>query len=108
VVEHRAGAGSIGIEGFRGTILFAAEPADVPFVAVELGPSQPAAAIPLRFSVNRCDPHALAEVTKRYGVQLTVSLDGAEPQPVEVDVGPLVDGLDVILERCRQRSQTPG
>ena len=56
--------------------------------------------IPLTFVVNRCDPHALAEVTKRYGLQLAVSLEGAEPVEVDIDVDDLVDRLEVIVEHC--------
>ena len=56
--------------------------------------------IPLTFVVNRCDPHALAEVTKRYGLALAVSVDGAEPVDVAVDVGELVADLETIVEEC--------
>ena len=56
--------------------------------------------IPLTFVVNRCDPHALAEVTKRYGLALAVSVDGAEPVDVAVDVSDLVADLETIVEQC--------
>jgi hypothetical protein len=57
--------------------------------------------IPVTFVVNRCDPHALAEVTKRYGLDLTVSIDGGLPQPVAIDVSDLTDQLETIVQRCR-------
>jgi hypothetical protein len=57
-------------------------------------------AIPLTFVVNRCDPHALAEVTKRYGLALAVSVDGAETVDVAVDIGELVVDLEAIVEQC--------
>jgi hypothetical protein len=56
--------------------------------------------IPLTFVVNRCDPHALAEVTKRYGLDLSVSSDGDQPVAVGVDVTDLVDDLDAIVGEC--------
>jgi hypothetical protein len=56
--------------------------------------------IPLTFVVNRCDPHALAEVTKRYGLDVAVSIDDARPADVAIDVADLVDSLDSIVERC--------
>jgi hypothetical protein len=59
-----------------------------------------AVTIPLTFVVNRCDPHALAEVTKRYGLALAVSVDGAEPVDVAVDVSDLVADLETIVEQC--------
>jgi len=60
--------------------------------------------IPLRFVVNRCDPHALGEVTKRFGLDLQVSIDGDDPASVEVDVEPLVTDLEAIVELCRVNS----
>jgi hypothetical protein len=56
--------------------------------------------IPLTFVVNRCDAHALAEVTKRYGLDLSVSSGGDQPVDVGVDVTDLVDDLDAIVGEC--------
>jgi hypothetical protein len=60
--------------------------------------------IPLEFVVNRCDPHALAEVTKRYGLDLAVVVTDADPVAVAVDVTPLVGLFDTIVEQCRASS----
>lgn len=57
--------------------------------------------IPLTFVVNRCDPHALAEVTKRFGLDLDVSVDGAAPVQASIDIGDVSDDLDVIIEQCQ-------
>jgi hypothetical protein len=56
--------------------------------------------IPLTFVVNRCDPHALAEVTKRFGLELAVSVEGAEPVAVAIDVSDLVGDLEAIVAQC--------
>jgi hypothetical protein len=85
------------VTAVSGTILVAARTSDE-WDGVELG-DEPVT-IPLTFVVNRCDPHALAEVTKRYGLLLAVSVDGAEPVDVAVDVDELVADLETIVEQC--------
>lgn len=59
-----------------------------------------AVTLPLTFVVNRCDPHALAEVTKRYGLALAVSVDGTEPVDVAIDISELVADLETAVEQC--------
>ena len=55
--------------------------------------------IPLTFVVNRCDPRPRrGDETVR--VPLVVSVDGAEPVDVAVDVGELVADLETIVEQC--------
>jgi hypothetical protein len=88
----------IEIVGAAGTVLVRAATADGA-APVLLG-DEPVV-VPLRFSVNRCDPHAMAEVTKRFGLDLSASVDGAEPVAVAVDVAPLLPGLEAIVEACR-------
>jgi hypothetical protein len=56
--------------------------------------------VPLTFVVNRCDPHALAEVTTRYGLDLAVSVDGEPPVSVAVDVSDLDGDLETIVDQC--------
>ena len=56
--------------------------------------------IDVSFIVNRCDPHALAEVTKRYGLDLHVEIGDATAEPVPVDVTDLVGLLETLVERC--------
>jgi hypothetical protein len=57
--------------------------------------------VPLRFSVNRCDPHAVAEVTKRFGLDVEVVVGGADPASVTVDVTPIEPQLEAIVAACR-------
>lgn len=67
---------------------------------VILAPTDDTVTIPFVFVVNRCDPHALAEVTKRFGLDLEVSVDGAEPRPVAIPIAPLLDDLETIVQQC--------
>ncbi len=57
--------------------------------------------VPLTFVVNRCDPHALAEVTKRFGLDLDVSVDGAAPVPVSIDINDVINDLEAVVEWCQ-------
>jgi hypothetical protein len=98
LVLSRTGAQpAIVVEQVAGTVLFGVG-TPTPVLPVAVGSS--GAVIPVEFRVNRCDPHALAEVTKRHGLRLDVALDGRAPQPVEVDVTDVIDDLDEILARC--------
>ena len=45
------------------------------FTDVRIDDETPPVSIPVRFVVNRCDPYALAEVTKRNGLDLDISID---------------------------------
>jgi len=62
------------------------------------------ATVPLQFVVNRCDPHALGEVTKRFGLDLEVSIDGDDPVSVAIDVDALARDLEAIVTLCRANS----
>jgi hypothetical protein len=98
VVRRASGESSLAIEAMAGTVLVdvdAAPGASGP-VAIGTAPVE----VPITFVVNRCDPHALAEVTKRYGLDLQVSIDDAPARPVPVDVTELIPALDQIVERC--------
>jgi hypothetical protein len=97
VVEPTGATTDLFVTALTGTILVDARTSD-DWQGVQLG-SEPVT-IPLTFVVNRCDPHALAEVTKRYGLTLAVSVDGAEPVDVAVDVAELVADLEAIVEQC--------
>ncbi len=57
--------------------------------------------VALTFVVNRCDPHALAEVTKRFALDLDVSVDGAAPVPVSIDISDVINDLEAVVEQCR-------
>ena len=97
VLEPTGTAAGLVVTGASGTIL----------MGVRVGEQWAGASIddapvviPLRFVVNRCDPHALAEVTKRYGLDVAVSADGAEPVTVAVDVADLVADFETVVEQC--------
>ena len=102
-IARTSGESSFVIEGVNGTILIGVE-TDDGFQPVTIdGPT--VVALPVTFVVNRCDPHALAEVTKRYGLDLFVAVDGQPAQAINVDVTALTPLLEEIVERCRQQSQ---
>lgn len=90
------------VEGVRGTVLFDARVTDsASLVEAELEGRRDMLSIPVELTVNRCDPHALAEVTKMYGLEIVVSVDGEPAQPVPIPLDGVVPGLDEIVERCR-------
>jgi hypothetical protein len=97
VIEPTGTTTDLVVSAVSGTILVDARTSD-DWHGAQLGDE--AVTIPLTFVVNRCDPHALAEVTKRYGLALAVSVDGAEPVDVAVDVDELVRDLEAIVAQC--------
>ena len=103
VIDRTGGASTVAVEGSSGTILVDAR---IDERGVVLAETDTTTTIPLTFVVNRCDPHALAEVTKRYGLDLHVSIDGAVSQPIPIDVTTLIDDLEAIVQLCRDSSLT--
>lgn len=101
-LERRADSPVIVLDRAFGTVLFGVERSDASPSTIE--PGDTSATADLRFDVNRCDPHAVAETTKKFGLQLQVAIDGAEPVWTEVDVTPLHASLDRILDTCKQRT----
>lgn len=105
-LERRSDGPAIEVRTASGTILVGAElvggPVDVPD---EVGDAVDVAIV---LVVNRCDPHAMAEVTKRYGLTLDVSIDGERPQSVDVPIEPVVESLETIVEACRRRTAAEG
>lgn len=101
VVEPISDAIDLTVSAVSGTVLVGAS-APTGWGGVQL--QDVPVAIPLTFVVNRCDPHALAEVTKRYGLDLDVSLDGSAPVSVAIDIDELVPDLEAIVEQCRAAS----
>lgn len=98
VVEPISDAIDLAVSAVAGTILVGVHaPSDWDGLELQGEP----VVIPLTFVVNRCDPHALAEVTKRFGLVLDVSVDGAAPVQVSIDIGDVSDDLDVIVEQCQ-------
>ncbi len=104
VIDRHEGGGDLEIRSLGGTVLFGVRAAEVAAIPLDLGADEGSWTVPLVISVNRCDPHALAETTKRYAVDLRVSIDGAEPRKVGLDVDGLVPLLEQALEACRVRN----
>jgi hypothetical protein len=97
VIEPTGSATDLIIDGVSGTVLVGVR-TDEASAGTRLAGDP--VAIPLTFVVNRCDPHALAEVTKRYGLTLAVSDGGGEPADVDVALGELVDDLEAAVAQC--------
>jgi hypothetical protein len=97
VIEPTESAMELGIVGVSGTILIGVRIDDA-WTNAPL--TDTTITIPLRFVVNRCDPHALAEVTKRYGLDIAVTVDGGEPVEVGVDVTDLLSDFEHIVDDC--------
>src|SRR5690606_20078099 len=104
-IGRRAGDAELTIHAVQGTVLFGAEtPYEQGAPERTLAALADELVLPLTFDVNRCDPHAVAETTKKKGLTLWVAVDGATPQPVDVDIAPIDDDLEEILNRCKTRT----
>jgi hypothetical protein len=99
IIEPTGTDADLVIEGVSGTVLVGVRLADD---RNEVSIGDEPVAVPLAFVVNRCDPHAMAEVTKRFGLDLEVSIDGAEPVSVGVDIGDLVVHFESAVEQCAE------
>jgi hypothetical protein len=99
------GTDELGIDSIQGTVLFgAATPFEPGSPERTLTFEQSTLTIPLTFDVNRCDSHAVAETTKKYGLDFYVSVNGAESQRVPVAVDSIQQDLEVMLDRCTART----
>lgn len=104
-VTRRTGDAELVLHAIEGTVLFGVEsPFEQGAPQRTLAPGVAELVVPLTFDVNRCDPHAVAETTKKAGLTLWISVDGEAPQPVDVDIVRIEDDLEVILERCKARA----
>lgn len=104
-ITRRAGSAELAVHAIQDTVLFGVEsPYEQGAPERTLSPGVSALVLPLTFDVNRCDPHAVAETTKMKGLTLWVAVDGAMPQPVDVDIAPIDDELEEILNRCTTRT----
>jgi hypothetical protein len=94
--------GSLRIMGTAGTVLFDVDPVDALTAdGVAVDGTGPVIEIPVEFSINRCDPHAVAEVTKRFGLDLLVARSGDEAVKVPVPVDHLVPMFEAVVDRCQ-------
>jgi hypothetical protein len=99
-VERIAGALPLTFVNSTGTVLVRTDSQLVDEPAALSGEEGSEVEFEVSFVVNRCDPHALAEVTKRYGLDLHVRIGDAPAEPVPVDVAEIVDLLETLVERC--------
>lgn len=108
-VTRREGERRLAFDSIKGTVLFGAS---TPFEPGRpervLEPDETHAVIPLVLDVNRCDSHAVAETTRKFGIDLYVSVDGAESQRIEVPIEPIVGDLESMLESCKERTGRSG
>jgi hypothetical protein len=104
-VTRRSGDAQLVVDAIQGTVLFGVESPyeqGAPERTLESGATE--LVLPLTFDVNRCDPHAVAETTKKKGLTLWIGVDGATAQPVDVDISSIEDELEEILNRCKART----
>ena len=99
VITKTADDPKIAVGEPSGTILMSVR-ADDGSTGVSLEAAGERVVIPITFVVNRCDPHALAEVTKRYGLDLSISVDDAAPEAVAIDVADLTSDFEDVVQRC--------
>jgi len=95
----------LSVEAIVGTVLFGAEAQferDVAPRVMDQGERE--FTLPLVFDVNRCDPHAVAETTKKFGLDLWIAVDGADAQQVPIPVDAVLGEFDEILDRCKTRT----
>ena len=105
MVRRRSGSATLAIDAIQGTVLFGVEsPYERGSPERALDGAVDELVLPLTFVVNRCDPHAVAETTKKTGLTLWIAVDGADPQPVDIDVAPIGGDLEEILGRCKARA----
>ena len=105
VIRRRAGTDRLAVDAVTGTVLFGAD-ASMPAGSPErvLDADEVETTIELTFTVNRCDPHAVGETTRKYGLDVYVAVDDVPAQRIDVPIDEVVPRLDEMLERCRART----
>jgi hypothetical protein len=104
-IERLTGDAELAVHAVQGTVLFGVESSfEQGDPERTLASGEPELVLPLAFDVNRCDPHAVAETTRKKGLTLWISVDGATAQPVDVDISSIDDDLEEILNRCTARA----
>lgn len=105
VVRRREGDDRLAFDSIKGTVLFGAAadvPAGSPERVLDIGDTE--TAIGITFAVNRCDPHAVGETTRKYGLDVFVAVGDMPAQRVSVPIDTIIPQLDEMLERCKQRT----
>ncbi len=104
-ITRSSGDQTMVIDAVVGTVLFGASTEyehGSPERTLEAGTNQ--LVIPLVFDVNRCDPHAVAETTKKFGLDFWIAVGETKAQRVPIPLDPILDDLEAILDRCKQRT----
>ena len=103
VITRTKGTPDISLGAIHGTVLIGTRRIDDVTID-EMASTDQAIEIPLEFVVNRCDPHAMAEVTKRFGTEFEISVDGSEPFSIPIDVSSLTSDFETIVQHCREQT----
>ncbi len=103
VITRTEGTPDISLGTIRGTVLIGTRRVDDVTVD-EMASSDQTIEIPLEFVVNRCDPHAMAEVTKRFGTEFEISVDGSGPFSIPIDITSLTPEFEMIVQHCREQT----
>jgi len=103
VITRTEGTPDISLGTIRGTVLIGTRRIDAVTVD-EMASTDQAIEIPLEFVVNRCDPHAMAEVTKRFGTEFEISVAGSGPFSIPIDVTSLTPDFETIVQNCREQT----
>ena len=105
VVRRRSGTDRLAFDAIKGTVLFGAK------AAVEAGSpervldaDEAETSIGITFTVNRCDPHAVGETTRKYGLDVYVAAGDIEAQRIDVPVDEFVPRFDEMLAHCKERT----
>jgi hypothetical protein len=104
-IERVAGDESLVIETITGTVLVGVEVLVAPDER-SLPTGTSSLSLPVRFDVNRCDSHAVAETTRRYGVDLWIGTADVAGQRIAVDIGAIEDHLAAMVARCQARTRS--
>lgn len=104
-IARLSGGAQLSIDAVEGTVLFGAEtPFERGTPERRLDADADRLVLPIVFDVNRCDAHAIAETTKKFGLNLYVSVDGAEMQRVPMAIDEILPDLELMHDRCKERT----
>ena len=101
LLEERTPGEPVTVEDLRGNVIFtlSADRDDGPILAID--EDDPAAAVPVTISADRCDPHAVAEFKTPFLMLAWVSVGSGEPVAVELEAtGPARTALEELIATC--------
>lgn len=100
VLEQLHGGTSADVDEMAGSVIFGVT-VDASAPILQVSDDQPVDVVQVTVSADRCDPHALIESKKTFVFLAWISVDGAEPVPVEVHpTGQARAALDRLLASC--------